>query len=81
MEVSPLFVSIFCVLGCGILLAWGVLALFRPERFGELARVDWNADVVDPRDRRHRTMVRILGFVATLVSGVFLALILVALFR
>jgi len=61
-----------------IVLAWGALMAFRPHRFWDLAKVDWNADVIDTRDRHKRHLVRIAGWMIIalallLLVGVILA--------
>lgn len=61
--------EIFWILISAIVLAWGLIMVISPERFWSLAKVDWNADVIDPRDHRMRTFVRIVGIVAVLLSG------------
>jgi hypothetical protein len=63
-----------------VVFAWGTLMAFCPNRFWNLAKVDWNADVIDTRDRRKRHLVRIAGWMVILVSmgllaGIFLALL------
>lgn len=81
MRLDPLLVTVFCLVACAIVFAWGLLMLIRPERFGELARVDWNADVVDATDRRRRVTVRLSGLVFALVSAAFIVLMVVSLMR
>jgi len=55
-----------------IAMAWGALMAFSPQRFWNLVRVDWNADVVDTRDRRKRHLVRIAGW---MIIGISLLLL------
>ena len=43
--------AIFGIIIAALVLAWGLLMALSPTRFWDLARVDWNADVVDTRDR------------------------------
>lgn len=61
--------DIFWILISGIVLAWGLIMVISPERFWSLAKVDWNADVIDPRHHKMRNFVRIAGVVAVVMSG------------
>lgn len=63
-----------------LVFVWGALMAFSPHRFWNLARVDWNADVIDTRDRRKRHLVRIAGWMLIGLStflfvGIILALV------
>lgn len=51
-----------------LIFAWGALMAFSPKRFWNLAKVDWNADVIDVRDRRKRHLVRIAGWMIIALS-------------
>jgi hypothetical protein len=64
-----------------VVFAWGTLMAFCPNRFWNLAKVDWNADVIDTRDRRKRHLVRIAGWLVILVSVGLLSGILLAIMR
>lgn len=55
-----------------LVFAWGALMAFNPHRFWNLAKVDWNADVIDTRDRHKRHLVRIAGWVIMVLSGILL---------
>ncbi len=63
-----------------LFLGWGALMALSPKRFWNLAKVDWNADVVDIRDKHKRHLVRIAGWMIVCVSlgmliGIILALV------
>ncbi len=63
-----------------LVFAWGALMAFSPYRFWNLAKVDWNADVIDTRDRRKRHLVRLAGWMIIVLSiglltGIILALV------
>ncbi len=62
----------FGIIIAALALAWGLLMATNPTRFWDLARVDWNADVVDVRDRHRRHLVRMAGWI---ISGLALAMI------
>lgn len=61
-----------------LVFCWGALMAFSPQRFWNLAKVDWNADVIDTRDRRKRHMVRIAGWMIIAISVLFLVGIVIA---
>jgi len=52
-----------------------------PTRFWDLAKVDWNADVIDTRDRHKRHLVRIAGWIITLLSGALIVGLLIVVIR
>ncbi len=64
-----------------LVLAWGLLMALSPTRFWDLAKVDWNADVIDTRDRHKRHLVRIAGWILTVLSGTVIIAMLTALIR
>lgn len=59
---------IFGTIITALTLAWGLLMALNPTRFWDLAKVDWNADVIDTHDRRKRHLVRIAGWIITGMS-------------
>ena len=59
----------FSIIISALVFAWGALMAFNPHRFWNLAKVDWNADVIDTRDRHKRHLVRIAGWIIMFVSG------------
>jgi len=61
-----------------LVFAWGALMAFSPQRFWNLAKVDWNADVIDVRDRRKRHLVRIAGWMIIVVSTMMLVVLVLA---
>jgi hypothetical protein len=61
-----------------LVFAWGALMAFSPQRFWNLAKVDWNADVIDVRDRRKRHLVRIAGWMIIGVSTLMLIELIIA---
>lgn len=63
-----------------LVFAWGALMAFTPQRFWDLAKVDWNADVIDVRDRRKRHLVRIAGWMIIAVSALTLIVLILAAF-
>ncbi len=69
----------FGIIIAALVFAWGVLMAFNPERFWDLSRVDWNADVVDTHDRRKRHLVRIAGWFVMLLAGALLVILAVVL--
>lgn len=71
----------FGIIIAALVFAWGVLMAFRPHRFWDLAKVDWNADVIDTRDRHKRHLVRIAGWMIMAVSGLMLIGLIVAIIR
>jgi|KBSSwiStaDraftv2_1062776.scaffolds.fasta_scaffold2011280_2 hypothetical protein len=64
-----------------LVLAWGLLMALSPTRFWDLAKVDWNADVIDTRDRHKRHLVRIAGWIITLLSGALIVGLLIVVIR
>ncbi len=64
-----------------LVFAWGALMAFSPHRFWDLAKVDWNADVIDTRDRHKRHLVRIAGWLIMVVSGALLAVLIISSIR
>ncbi len=61
-------------------IAWGLLMALNPWRFWDLAKVDWNSDVVDARDHHKRHLVRIAGWIITAISASMLLILAIALF-
>lgn len=59
---SSLQLATFGVIIALFVLVWGALMALSPQKFWSLAKVDWNADVIDTRDRRKRHLVRIAGW-------------------
>ena len=55
----------FGIIIAALVLAWGLLMALNPTRFWDLAKVDWNADVIDTHDRHKRHLVRIAGWIIT----------------
>ena len=68
--------AIFGIIIVALVLAWGLLMALSPTRFWDLARVDWNADVVDTRDRRKRHLVRIAGWIIAGLAGAMIILLI-----
>ena len=64
-----------------LVLAWGLLMALSPTRFWDLAKVDWNADFIDTRDRHKRHLVRIAGWIITLLSGALIVGLLIVVIR
>ena len=64
-----------------LVLAWGLLMALSPTRFWDLAKVDWNADVIDTRDRHKRHLVRIAGWIITVLSGALIVGLMIVLIR
>lgn len=64
-----------------LFLSWGALMALSPQRFWNLAKVDWNADVIDIRDKHKRHLVRIAGWMIICVSLGMLIGIVLALLR
>jgi hypothetical protein len=62
----------FGIIISALVFAWGALMAFSPQRFWNLAQVDWNADVIDTRDRHKRHLVRIAGWVIMVLAGIIL---------
>lgn len=58
----------FGIVITALVLAWGLLMALNPTRFWDLARVDWNADVIDTHDRHKRRLVTIAGWIITALS-------------
>lgn len=75
---SNLQLFTFGVIIALLVFSWGALMAFSPHRFWNLARVDWNADVIDTRDRRKRHLVRIAGWMIMVVSALLLAGLIMA---
>ena len=73
--------AIFGIIIAALVLAWGLLMALSPTRFWDLAQVDWNADVIDTRDRRKRHLVRIAGWIITGLAGAMIVMLIVALVR
>lgn len=73
--------EVFWIIFSAVLLAWGLIMLFSPNLFWKLASVDWNADVLAPRDRHHRHIVQVAGAVVALLSGSMLVGIVRSLLR
>ena len=73
--------EVFWLIFAAALLAWGLIMLISPKIFWTLARVDWNADVVDTRVPRHARMVRAGGALIAVCAGSLLAGLLLAMFR
>lgn len=69
----------FGVIIAALALGWGLLMALNPHRFWDLAKVDWNADVVDTHDRRKRHLVRIAGWIIAAISAVLIIILLVLL--
>lgn len=63
----------FGIIISALVFAWGALMAFNPQRFWNLAKVDWNADVIDTRDRHKRHLVQIAGWVIMVLSGIIVA--------
>jgi hypothetical protein len=61
-----------------LILVWGALMAFSPHKFWNLAKVDWNADVIDTRDRRKRHLVRIAGWMIIALAILLLVGIILA---
>ncbi len=58
----------FGIIIASVVLVWGALMALSPQKFWNLAKVDWNADVIDTRDRRKRHLVRIAGWMLIAIS-------------
>jgi hypothetical protein len=58
----------FGIIIAALVLAWGLLMALNPTRFWDLAKVDWNADVVDTHDYHKRRLVRIAGYIISILS-------------
>ncbi len=71
----------FGIIIAALVLAWGLLMALSPTRFWDLAKVDWNADVVDVRDRRKRHLVRIAGWIIAALAGAMIVGLIVGILR
>lgn len=71
----------FGIIIAALVLAWGLLMALNPTRFWDLARVDWNADVIDTHDRRKRHLVRIAGWIVSVLAVALIAGLVVALLK
>lgn len=75
---SNLQLVTFGVIIALLFLAWGALMALSPQKFWNLAKVDWNADVIDTRDKRKRHLVRIAGWMIIAVSLLLLIGLIIA---
>ena len=67
----------FGIIISALVLAWGLLMALNPTRFWDLAKVDWNADVIDTHNHHKRRLVQIAGCIITVLStAMILGLIL-----
>jgi len=73
--------DVFWLIASGVVLAWGLIMLFSPGLFWKLARVDWNADVLDPANPRRRHILQLAGLFVSLISGSMLFGLVRALMR
>jgi len=71
----------FGIIIAALVLAWGLLMALNPTRFWDLAKVDWNADVIDTHDRHKRHLVRIAGWIITVLSTAMIIGLIVVLFK
>jgi hypothetical protein len=71
----------FGIIIAALVLAWGLLMALNPKRFWDLAKVDWNADIVDVRDRRKRHFVRIAGWIITVLAAAMIIGLIASLIR
>lgn len=72
---------VFGIIIAALVLAWGLLMALAPVRFWDLAKVDWNADMVDTHDRHKRHLVRIAGWVVTVIGAALLISMIIALVK
>jgi hypothetical protein len=71
----------FGIIIAALVLAWGLLMALNPTRFWDLAKVDWNADVIDTHDRHKRHLVRIAGWIITSLSTLMIVGLITVLFK
>jgi hypothetical protein len=71
----------FGIIIAALVLAWGLLMALSPTRFWDLAKVDWNADVIDTHDRHKRHLVRIAGWIITVLSTAMIVGLIVVVFK
>jgi hypothetical protein len=71
----------FGIIIAALALAWGLLMALNPTRFWDLAKVDWNADVIDTHDRHMRRLVRIAGWTITTLSTAMVVGLIVVLLK
>ena len=71
----------FGIIIATLVLAWGLLMALNPTRFWDLAKVDWNADVIDTRDRHRRHLVRIAGWIVTGFAFAMIVGLILVLYR
>lgn len=71
----------FGIIIAALVLAWGLLMALNPTRFWDLAKVDWNADVIDTHDRHKRHLVRIAGWIVTAFAFAMIVGLILTLYR
>lgn len=71
----------FGIIIASLSLAWGLLMALNPARFWDLAKVDWNADVIDTHYRHKRRLVRIAGWIITALSAAMVVGLILVLLR